>query len=222
MKGRHFTVCLVLVAAAFVATVLAWPHLPERVPLHWNVRGEVDGWGPRGLMMVLGPGAMLAELAIFALLPVLSPKRFEMESFVRTYLRIMLAAILGGAYITAVLLFAGLTGHVDVSAALLAGVSVLLVFIGNLMGKVRRNFFIGIRTPWTLASERVWYATHRLAGKTIVATGIASVAAALWGGLAGIVAWIALVLAGVLVPVAYSFVHYKALEREGGLEAPGM
>jgi uncharacterized membrane protein len=222
MKGRYFTVCLVLVAAAFVATVLAWPHLPERVPLHWNVRGEVDGWGPRGLMMVLGPGAMLVELAIFALLPVLSPKRFEMESFVRTYLRIMLAAILGGAYITAVLLFAGLTGHVDVSAALLAGVSVLLVFIGNLMGKVRRNFFIGIRTPWTLASERVWYATHRLAGKTIVATGIASVAAALWGGLAGIVAWIALVLAGVLVPVAYSFVHYKALEREGGLEAPGM
>lgn len=222
MKGRYFIACSLLVAAAFVATVLAWPYLPERVPLHWNVHGEVDGWGPRGLMMVLGPGAMLAELAIFALLPVLSPKRFEIESFARTYLRIMLAAVLAGGYITAVLLFAGVTGHVDVSAALLGGVSVLLVFIGNLMGKVRRNFFVGIRTPWTLASERVWYATHRLAGKTIVATGIASFAAALWGGLADIVAWIALVLVGVLVPVAYSFAHYKALEREGGLEAPGM
>jgi len=217
MKARYFTACAILVAAGFAATILAWPQLPERIPLHWNVHGEVDGWGPRGLMTVLGPGAMLAELAIFALLPVLSPKRFALESFTPTYLRIMLAAILLAGYITAVLLFAGLTGHVDVSAALLGGVSVLLVFIGNLMGKVRRNFFIGIRTPWTLASERVWYATHRLAGKTIVATGIASFAAALWGGLAGTLAWIALVLAGVLVPVAYSFVHYKALERDGAL-----
>ncbi|HXS53958.1 MAG TPA: SdpI family protein [Usitatibacter sp.] len=217
MKARYFAACAILVAAGFAATILAWPQLPERIPLHWNVHGEVDGWGPRGLMMVLGPGAMLAELAIFALLPVLSPKRFALESFTPTYLRIMLGAILLAGYITAVLLFAGLTGHVDVSAALLGGVSVLLVFIGNLMGKVRRNFFIGIRTPWTLASERVWYATHRLAGKTIVATGIASFAAALWGGLAGTLAWIALVLAGVLVPVAYSFVHYKALERDGAL-----
>ncbi len=215
MKARYLTACTILVATAFAATLLAWPHLPARVPLHWNVRGEVDGWGPRAVLMAIGPGAVLAVLAIFALLPALSPKRFEVESFARTYLRIMLAAIAVAGYITAVLLFAALTGHVDVSAALLAGISLLLVFIGNLMGKVRRNFFIGIRTPWALASERVGYATDRLAGKTIVGAGLASLAAASWGGLAGIVTWIALVLAGVLVPVAYSFVHYKALEREG-------
>jgi uncharacterized membrane protein len=219
MKTRYFGACIALFAIALAATILAWPHLPERVPLHWNVHGEVDGWGPRGMLMLLGPGAMLAELAIFAVLPVLSPKRFEVEAFLRTYLRIMLAAILLAGYITAVLLFAGLTGHVDVSSALLGGVSVVLVFVGNLMGKVRRNFFIGIRTPWTLASERVWHDTHRLAGKTLVAAGLASFAAALWGGLAGIAAWIALVLAGALVPVAYSFVHYRALERGGGLGA---
>jgi uncharacterized membrane protein len=219
MKARYFAACIALVLVALAATLLAWPHLPERVPLHWNAHGQVDGWGPRGMLMVLGPGAMLAELALFALLPVLSPKRFEVEAFLRTYLRIMLAAILLAGYITAVLLFAGLTGHVDVSSALLGGVSVLLVFVGNLMGKVRRNFYIGIRTPWTLASERVWHDTHRLAGKTLVAAGLASFAAALWGGLAGITAWIALVLAGALVPVAYSFVHYRALERSGGLGA---
>jgi uncharacterized membrane protein len=219
MKTRYFAACIALAAIALAATLLAWPHLPERVPLHWNAHGEVDGWGPRGMLMLLGPGAMLAELAVFALLPVLSPSRFEVEAFVRTYLRIMLAAILLAGYITAVLLFAGLTGHVDVSSALLGGVSVLLVFIGNLMGKVRRNFFIGIRTPWTLASERVWYDTHRLAGKTLVGAGVASFAAALWGGLPGISAWIALVLVGALVPAVYSFVHYRALERSGGLGA---
>lgn len=219
MKTRYFAACIVLVAIAFVATLLAWPYLPERVPLHWNVHGQVDLRGSRGMLMALGPGAMLAELAIFALLPLLSPRRFEIETFARTYLRIMLAVIVLAGYLTAVLLFAGITGHVDVSAAILGGVSMVLIVIGNLMGKVRRNFYIGIRTPWTLASERVWHATHRLAGKTIVVSGIASFCAALWAGPAGPVTWIALVLTGVLVPVVYSFVRYKALEREGGLEA---
>ena len=220
MKARYYAACTLLVAVALAATLLAWPHLPERVPLHWNARGAVDGYGPRALLLAVGPGAMLAELLVFAALPALSPRRFALESFTRTYLRIMLAAVALAGYITAVLLWVALTGDVDVSGALLGGVSVLIVVLGNVMGKVRRNFFIGIRTPWTLASERVWHATHRLAGKSMVAAGILSFAAALVGGLAGITAWIALVLAGVMIPVAYSFVRYKSLEREGMLEAP--
>lgn len=219
MKGRYFGICLLLVAAALAATLLAWNHLPARVPLHWNAHGRVDGYGPRWMLLAVGPGAMLAELAIFAALPALSPKRFALESFTRTYLRIMLAAVALAGYITAVLLWVALTGDVDVTSALLAGVSVLVVVLGNVMGKVRRNFFIGIRTPWTLASERVWYATHRLAGKSMVASGILGIGAALVGGIAGIVAWIAIVLAGVMVPVVYSFVHYRSLERDGMLEA---
>ena len=219
MKGRYFGVCLLLVAAALAATLVAWDHLPARVPLHWNAHGRVDGYGPRWMLLAAGPGAMLAELAIFAALPALSPKRFALESFTRTYLRIMLAAVALAGYITAVLLWAALTGDADVTGALLAGVSVLVVVLGNVMGKVRRNFFIGIRTPWTLASERVWHATHRLAAKSMVAAGILGIGAALVGGIAGIVAWIAIVLAGVMVPVVYSFVHYRTLEREGTLEA---
>ena len=219
MKGRYFGTCLLLVAAALAATLVAWDHLPARVPLHWNAHGRVDGYGPRWMLLAAGPGAMLAELAIFAALPALSPKRFALESFTRTYLRIMLAAVALAGYITAVLLWAALTGDADVTGALLAGVSVLIVVLGNVMGKVRRNFFIGIRTPWTLASERVWHATHRLAAKSMVAAGILGIGAALVGGIAGIVAWIAIVLAGVMVPVVYSFVHYRTLEREGTLEA---
>lgn len=220
MKTRYFAACIALVAVALVATLLAWPHLPDRVPVHWNAHGAVDGYGPRGLLLAIGPGAMLAELMVFAALPALSPGRFALESFTRTYLRIMLAAVALAGYITAILLYAALSGHLDVSGALLGGVSVLIVVLGNVMGKVRRNFFIGIRTPWTLASERVWYATHRLAGKSMVVTGILSFAAALAGGLAGMAAWIALVLAGVMIPAAYSFMHYKSLERDGMLEAP--
>lgn len=219
MRTRYFAACIALVAVALGATLLAWTHLPARVPLHWNVHGQVDAYGPRWLLLAIGPGAMLAELALFAVLPALSPKRYALEAFSATYLRIMLTAVALAGYITAVLLWVALTGHLDVSGALLGGVSVMIVVIGNVMGKVRRNFFIGIRTPWTLASERVWYATHRLAAKSMVATGILSFAAAIAGGLGGIAAWIAIVLAGVMIPVVYSFVHYKALERDGTLEA---
>ena len=219
MKTRYFAACIALVAVALGATFLTWTHLPARVPLHWNVHGQVDMHGPRWMLLAIGPGAMLAELALFAVLPVLSPKRYGLDAFSATYLRIMLAAVALGGYITAVLLWVALTGHLDVSGALLGGVSAFLVALGNVMGKVRRNFFVGIRTPWTLASERVWHDTHRVAGKSIVATGLLSFAAALVGGLGGIAAWIAIVLAGVTIPVVYSFVHYKALEREGTLEA---
>jgi uncharacterized membrane protein len=220
MRNRAYLICIALLVAGLAATALAYPHMPERIPLHWNAHGHLDGHGPRWMLLVLGPGIMAVELAMFALLPVLSPRHFEMESFRDAYYRIMVAAVAMAGYIEAVVLAAALTGNADiVTPALLSGVSLTLVFIGNLMGKVRRNFYIGIRTPWTLASERVWHATHRLAGKSMVLTGIVSIAAALWGGLAGTILWLALIGAGVLVPVVFSFVHYRSLERSGGLEA---
>ena len=100
--------------------------------------------------------------------------------------------------------------------AMFGGLAVFLGLLGNVMGKVRRNFWIGIRTPWTLASERVWYSTHRFAGKTMVLCAALS--------LAGVVAGLPLALcltvlmAGPIVPVFYSLFFYKRLERKGNLE----
>jgi uncharacterized membrane protein len=85
------------------------------------------------------------------------------------------------------------------------------------IGKVRRNFWLGIRTPWTLASERVWYATHRMAGKTMVGAGVLGLVALLVG-LPEMLA-IFLFIAGLLLPALYSLLYYKRLERSGGLEA---
>jgi uncharacterized membrane protein len=87
--------------------------------------------------------------------------------------------------------------------------------MGNVMGKVRRNFFIGVRTPWTLANERVWYATHRFAAKSMVAAGILAFIAAITG--APFLICLVLILLGVLTPVVYSLICYKGLERRGQL-----
>ena len=100
---------------------------------------------------------------------------------------------------------------VPIDKAVPAGLFVMLVLAGNPMGKVRRNFYLGIRTPWTLASERVWYATHRLAARLMVASGLLGLAVLALGA----PAWLLLVLALAWAPLAvlYSLLQYKRLEH---------
>jgi uncharacterized membrane protein len=121
-------------------------------------------------------------------------------------------------YTFLVALEAGMHGALDVPRAIAGGVCVMSILLGNLLAKVRRNFYIGIRTPWTLASERVWYATHRMGAKVIVATGLIGLVLVIAGVFPLVAAAIA--VAGFLVPVVYSLVFYKRLEREGSLEGP--
>lgn len=99
----------------------------------------------------------------------------------------------------------------DVGRAIVGGICLIFALLGNVMGKVRRNFYIGIRTPWALANERVWNATHRFAVKTFVAIG----AIGLFMTLLGFWGWpvFILLMIGGVAPVAYSLVFYKQLEH---------
>jgi uncharacterized membrane protein len=112
-------------------------------------------------------------------------------------------------FVQMVLLRSALGTPVAVDRALAGGIALAVVLLGNMLGKVRRNFWLGVRTPWTLADDRVWYATHRMAGKTMVAGGVLALGALL-AGLAPMVA-IGLVAAGALVPAGYSLVVYRRL-----------
>jgi uncharacterized membrane protein len=119
------------------------------------------------------------------------------------------------AYIHLLELAAGLGLALDISRAIVGGVSLLFALMGNVLGKVRRNFFIGVRTPWTLASEHVWNATHRFAAKTFFAGGVVGLMAVIlrapfWAPMSAI-------LIAALSPVIYSLFFYKRLERQGNL-----
>ena len=118
------------------------------------------------------------------------------------------------AYIYGAMLWAGLGHRLDAARAILGGVCLFFAVIGNVLSKVRRNFYIGVRTPWTLANERVWHATHRFAAKCFVLAGLLGLVLALAGvRFAPIVA----ILAGALTPAVYSLFYYKQLERHGEL-----
>lgn len=216
MKNRYLVSCVVLALAALAATAFLYHRLPAQVPLHWNANGEVDRYGERAWIF-LHPALMLALTALWAVLPAVSPHRFTVDAFRQTWWFTGLVVVALLAWLQGVILWSMLAGAVDIQRALFGGIAVFITLIGNVMGKVRRNFWLGIRTPWTLADERVWYATHRLAGKSMVAGGLLALAVVLTGLPVDIA--VALVLAAALIPAAWSLVYYKRLDRGGGLGA---
>jgi uncharacterized membrane protein len=159
---------------------------------------------------------MVFMIILFRLLPWLSPRRFEVSDTGKpTYLYVMVVLLVLFAYLHALTLAAALGRIPDVGRALVAGLCLILALLGNVLGKIPRNMYIGVRTPWTIANERVWYATHRLAGKLLVAGGIlGSVMVLAFGWF--VAAFVALITS-LLIPVVYSLVYYKRLERGGDI-----
>ncbi len=215
MTGKYYLVGILLTAAVLVVTVMSYPHLPSSVATHWNMHNQPNGYSPKWALFLIGPGFMAGMMLLMYFLPWLSPKNFEVDSFRSTYLQIMLMLVSMAAYFYAVTLWAGLGYPLNVGRAIVGGVCLLFALLGNLMGKVRRNFYIGVRTPWALANERVWNATHRFAAKTLVAGGLVGLGLTA-AGLDGRPVFAAL-LAGALIPVVYSLFFYKQLERRGEL-----
>ena len=195
------------------ATALVYRDLPDIIPIHWNAAGEADRYGARVTIFLL-PLIMGMMLLLWPVLPTVSPDKFRVEGFSDTWWFSGMVVVALFAYIQGVQLAAVTHGALDIGRALFGGIGIAFVLLGNVLGKVKRNFWLGVRTPWTLASDRVWYSTHRLAGKTMVTGGLVVLAAAL-AGLPPYVSTAAL-LAGALVPVVYSLVYYKRLERTGG------
>jgi len=212
---KYYLGAAVVILVTLVGTIVAYPQLPNVVPIHWDAHGHVNGWGPKWSLFLYGPGLILGIVLLFSALPWLSPKKFEVDSFRATYLYIMMVIVALLAYCQLLILISSLGFAIDVSRALEGGVCLLIALLGNVLGKVRRNFYVGVRTPWTIANEQVWNATHRFAARTFFA-----------GGLLGVIAvilrapfWLPLtaILIAALVPVIYSLIFYKQLERRGQL-----
>ncbi len=215
MSRKYYGIGLALTALVFLITVYAYPRLPDYVATHWNLHDQPNGYSPKWSLFVLGPGVMCGLMGLMAALPWLSPKNFEVDSFRRTYLQIMLILVCLMAYLQLVILWAGLGHAMNVGRAVVGGVCLLFALLGNLMGKVRRNFYIGVRTPWALANERVWNATHRFAAKVFVVGGLVGLLLTL----AGVQGWpvFGVLLAAAFVAVLYSLIFYKRLQARGEL-----
>lgn len=165
MKSKRAIVLmwtLALLPAAMLA--LAWSHLPEQVPLHWNMHGQVDNWAsPVALWGLCAIGPLMALL--FQFLPRLDPKRENYEKFQGKYELVALVSLFLVAVMMAVTLVESLwPGRLDVGRIVCLVIGGVLLVLGNLMGKVKRNWFLGFRTPWALSDPDVWNKTQRMGG----------------------------------------------------------
>jgi uncharacterized membrane protein len=191
-----------LLGASAVVTAAVYDRLPDPMPTHYDAHGVPNGWMPRAigafLLPVLGAGVWALIRFGGRLLPPAWRERLEASPLSAVGLLVAgLLATLQGLMVEAALLPVPRLGR-EVWVVL----GVFFALFGLIMPRVRRNPWIGIRTPWTLTSDENWARTHRFAGYTMVASGLCSIAAALAGEpeLAVI-----LVLAGGLAPVLYSW-----------------
>jgi uncharacterized membrane protein len=207
---RADAICALLVALAFIVAALMYGRLPDPVPTHWNLAREADSFTPKPWGAFVMPLATLGTWLLLRVLPAISPSGFRMDGFLHTYWLIVTLTVGTLFAISVVALLVASGSDLSLLRLVPFAIGVLFVVLGNYMGKLERNFFIGIRTPWTLANEEVWARTHRFGGKLFVlAGGLVIAAAALDWPLQVVVA---VVLAAALVSVVYSLVVYWKIE----------
>ncbi|HCM28690.1 MAG: hypothetical protein A2Z99_05515 [Treponema sp. GWB1_62_6] len=212
MKGKKTDLAVLAVCAASLAgLVVVYGRLPENIPVHWNFRSEVDGWGPRWTIFLMGA----LPPAIFLMMkaaPRFDPRREAYVKHAKAYA--ILTAVLSMAFIPIswMVAIAGLGIALDIGILVRVVIGALFIAIGNYLGKLRPNYFIGVRTPWTLSDPEVWKKTHRRGAWVFVGMGACMLASLLVPHSA---AGAALVLASIVGGVAYLFVYsyfeWKAL-----------
>jgi uncharacterized membrane protein len=172
IRWRNELVHLALIAAMFVLAAATWSSAPEQIPVHWNAYGAVDRYGGKFEGLLLLPLLALAVYGLFLLVPKLDPGRANYEQFAAAYstLRIAVTLLLAAVYALLQLTIHGYAVDISMVGPMLVGL--LFIVIGNLLGKVRPNWAVGIRTPWTLSSKTSWDKTHRVGGRLFIVAGI--------------------------------------------------
>ena len=201
---------LTVIASMFVSAGLRWTSVPDRIPVHWNAAGQVDGYGGRFVGLLLLPIIAAGLYVLLKYIPRVDPERKNYEDFADTYLlvRVVFTVYLGFIYVVTNLAI-GNEENVPVGGLIIGAVGVLFVVLGGAMRTFRPNWFAGIRTPWTLTSERSWVETHRLGGRVFIAGGVATLLGALIGDVWAIVAMLVVLLPGVVFLVVYSYVVWR-------------
>ncbi|MCL5435905.1 MAG: DUF1648 domain-containing protein [Patescibacteria group bacterium] len=156
---------VVITLACFAAAFYVYPLLPERVASHWNAAGEVNGYMSKFWGAFLMPIMAFGMLGLFWLVPKIDPRRRNIQEFFGTFQLFIACVFLFFAYIYALTLWWNLGGRFNLTVFMVPALAALFYMMGELVAKARPNWFIGIRTPWTLENETVWSKTHALGGR---------------------------------------------------------
>jgi uncharacterized membrane protein len=198
----------VLILAATLAGVLLWNRLPDPMPSHWNAAGEIDGYMSKFWGVFLLPIITAMLVPLFLVIPHIDPLKANIAKFRGIFNGFIVAFVAYMLYVYVLTLFAALGIPFNMTVMLLPVIGLLFIGVGYMMGKAKRNFFIGIRTPWTLSSETVWDETHKLGSKLFMLGGAVTIVSVFLGE-NGIWLILGVMLIAAFTPIVYSYILWR-------------
>ena len=169
------TIILGIIILSFIIGAYFYPQMPDRVASHWNVQGEVDGYMSKFWGLFLMPIVSIGLLLLFILIPEVDPLKENIEKFRKYFDDFMVLIIVFLFYIYVLTLAWNIGLRFDMGQAIIPAMGLLFYYVGTLLVNTKRNWFIGIKTPWTLSSDKVWEETHRVGGKLFKLAGIITI-----------------------------------------------
>jgi len=205
-------ITLLVIIISFIIGIYYYQIFPEKIETHWNSGGQADGSMGRFLGLFLVPLMSLGFFLLFFLIPRIDPLKKNIEKFRNYYDWFVLILILYMSYIFLLIIFWNLGYKFNMTKLIIPSIAILFVYIGFIMNKLKKNWFMGIRTPWTLSNDKVWEKTHELGGKLFkIAGGVIFVGIFFEDYLI----WFILVpaLSAAIIPFIYSYFEYKKIKK---------
>jgi len=203
-------IVLALIAIAVIAGALLWNQLPELMASHWNVNNEVDGYISKFSGVFMMPLVTLGMFALFLVLPNIDPLKANIAQFRGAFNLFIVLITVFMLYVHGLTLVWNLGyQNFEMGGAMMPFMGILFIFIGYMLRQAKRNFFIGIRTPWTLSSDTVWEKTHRLGSVLFILSGALAFAGSFLGGMTAFWLLIVPLMGTTLFLVVYSYILYR-------------
>lgn len=204
---------IVLIVLNIAASFYFYAHFPERVPTHWNFRGQIDAYSNKAFAAFFFPLLIFGMYLLFLAIPYIDPKKDHYIQFSKVY-HIFKGAII--VLLSLIYFYAGLAGlgyNLPINYVVPPAIGLLFIVLGNYMAKIKSNWFFGIRTPWTISSEEVWQKTHRLGGKLFILAGLFLIFGSLLSAEVFWIGFLIFVIVASLVPIVYSYLLYRKIEK---------
>lgn len=204
----------VLLVLFVISAIVIYPYLPEQVPSHWNLEGEVDSYSSRAFGAFFPPSLALGMYLLMLFIPRLDPKGANYIKYGKAWDAVRWSLVLFMLLIGLITWATALGWPVPVSKIILAAVALLFIVLGNYLPKIRyQNYTLGIRTPWTLESEVVWRETHRLGGLLMVVGGFVALFGLLLSDKAAFILLLLSIFIPVIIATVYSYIRFNQLEK---------
>jgi len=203
---------VLLVVLQFAASLFFYSSLPHLIPIHWNIMGNVDNYMVKQYAVWMMPLINVLMLASFKLAPHFDPKREKYHLFATEWQILQTIFITFFAYLQGIIFYISLHPGVGMMKPLFIGLGIFFILLGNYLSKIRQNYFIGIKVPWTLDNEDNWNKTHRFASWTFVLLGIVVLKEGFLMWNAAPVIFSSIILAATL-PIVYSYRLFRKSKK---------